>query len=206
MTDTPISSSPAEAEQAQPILVAIDFSDDSRAALLWACEYADRVDARLILLHVVHDLAAHPGFYHPDPTDELQPMQDVAESMMDDFLDDMKDRCPDLKVLDQVETRLIPGLPPGRIVEVAGLLNARLIVMGCHGMTGPDNKRLGSVAEHVVELAPEPVVLVKSERSRKLTKKERKRNKEKKRNEEKKRKKEKKKLKLLRKQQIDTDG
>jgi nucleotide-binding universal stress UspA family protein len=194
MTDTPISSNQTETNQAQPILVAIDFSDDSRAALLWACEFADCVDGRLILLHVVHDPASSPGFYHSETPGEMQPMQDVAKSMMTDFLEDMKRKYPHLKALSLADTRLISGLPPGRIVEAAGLLSARLIVIGSRGMTGLDHMLLGSVAERVVELAPGPVVVVKSESSRKKKKKE------------KKRKKDKKKLKQQIEQQVDANG
>jgi len=180
MTDTPITSNQAEAERAQPILVAIDFSDDSRAALLWACEFADCVDARLILLHVVHDPASSPGFYRSQTLGEMQPMQDVAEAMMTDFLEDMRRKYPDLTALRSADTRLVSGLPPGRIVEAAGLLNAKIIVIGSRGMTGLDHMLLGSVAERVVEMAPGPVVVVKSEGSgRKKKKKEKKRKKDK---------------------------
>ena len=180
MTDTPIPSMQTGAEQSQPILVAIDFSDDSRAALLWACEFADCVDTRLILLHVVHDPASSPGFYRSQSPGEVQPMQDVAETFMNDFLQDMQQKYPDLAALQRAVTRLVSGLPPGRIVEAAGLLNAKLIVIGSRGMTGLDHMLLGSVAERVVELAPGPVVVVKSESGRKKKKKNRKRKKDKK--------------------------
>ena len=67
------------------------------------------------------------------------------------------------------------GLPPTRIVEVAGLLNSRLIVIGGRGMTGPAHKQLGSVAHRVVELSAIPVVVIKSETHGVLKKKDRKR-------------------------------
>ena len=182
MTDIPSNSQPAEVEQNQPILVAIDFSDDSRAAVLWACEFSTCVGARLILLHVIHDPAASPGFYHSETPGEMQPMEDVAEAMMNDFLADMRTKHPDLELLQSADSRLIQGLPPGRIVELAGLLKARLIVIGSRGMTGLDHMLLGSVAERVVELAPGPVVVVKSENStRKKKKKDKKQKKDKKR-------------------------
>jgi len=76
---------------------------------------------------------------------------------------------------------LVQGLPPGRIVEAAGLLKAKLIVIGSRGMTGLDHMLLGSVAERVVELAPGPVVVVKAENSGKKKKKNKKRKKDKKR-------------------------
>ena len=49
-----------------PILVATDFSEDSKAALLWACKLAECTGAPLILLHVVHDLASNPGSIYPE--------------------------------------------------------------------------------------------------------------------------------------------
>jgi nucleotide-binding universal stress UspA family protein len=45
----------------QPVLVATDFSEDSKAALIWACKFAGRNHAPLILLHVVHDPVSSPA-------------------------------------------------------------------------------------------------------------------------------------------------
>lgn len=181
MTDIPSNNQPAEVELNQPILVAIDFSDDSRAAVLWACEFAHCVGARLILLHVIHDPVSSPGFYHAETPGEMRPMEDVAKTMMSDFLADMRTKHPDLEALQSADTRLVAGLPPGRIVEAADLLKAKLIVIGSRGMTGLDHMLMGSVAERVVELAPVPVVVVKSEnrpekkKNKKKLKKDRKR-------------------------------
>jgi nucleotide-binding universal stress UspA family protein len=158
-----------------PILVALDFSEDSKAALVWACKFADCTGARLVLLHVIHDLASHPGFYHPKGSDHLEPMQDVAESMMDEFLAQFRTEHPDLRPLDTVSLKFVPGLPPSRIVEVAGLLNASLIALGSRGQTGLPHRLLGVVAERVAELSTIPVVIVKSETHGTLGKKERKR-------------------------------
>ena len=162
-------------KQDQCVLVAIDFSEDSKAALLWACDFAECNSVPLILLHVVHDLASHPGFYHPEKSDHLESMQDVAESMMAEFLARLKTDHPELCSIDEADLRFIPGLPPTRIVEVARLLNSRLIVIGSRGLTGPAHKQLGSVAHRVVELSVIPVVVIKSETHGVLKKKERKR-------------------------------
>jgi nucleotide-binding universal stress UspA family protein len=145
-----------------PILVATDFSEDSKAALLWACAFAGCTGAPLILLHVVHDLASKPGFYHPDKTSFMEPMQDVAESMMEEFLTRVRSEHPELAILSTVAVQFVPGLPPSRIVEVSGLLKASLIAMGCCGMTSHSHKRLGAVAERVAEKSVIPVVLLKS--------------------------------------------
>ena len=175
MSDTPVASQQAETEPAQPVLVAVDFSDDSRAAVVWACQFAECVGAQLILLHVVHDPASGPGFYRYDEQVELLPIQDVASAMMDQFRDEMIDANPGLDVLQSAETRLIDGLPPGRIVEIAEQLDARLIVIGSRGMTGLTHLMLGSVAERVVELSARPVVVVK-DKSRMIGKKLKKKN------------------------------
>lgn len=159
----------------KPILVAIDFSEDSKAALLWACRLAECSGAPLTLLHVVHDLASHPGFYHPEKTPRLEPMQDVAESMMEEFLAKVRGEQPDLEPLQTLNLQFVPGLPPSRIVEVAGLLNAGLIVIGSRGNTGLPHRLLGAVVERVAELAVVPVVIVKSETHGALGKKDRKR-------------------------------
>ena len=175
MTDTADAVLLTGPEQEQCVLVAIDFSEDSKAALLWACDFAECSSVPLIMLHVVHDLASHPGFYHPEQSDHLESMQDVAESMMAEFLARLKTDHPELCSIDEADLRFIPGLPPTRIVEVAGLLNSRLIVIGSRGMTGPAHKQLGSVAHRVVELSAIPVVVIKSETHGVLKKKERKR-------------------------------
>jgi len=190
MTDTQGPALATGPEQEQRVLVAIDFSEDSKAALLWACNFAECSSAPLILLHVVHDLASNPGFYHPEKSVHLEPMQEVAESMMAEFLAQLKIEHPELCSIDKADLRFIPGLPPTRIIEVAGLLNSRLIVIGARGFTGPLDKRLGSVAHRVVELSAIPVVVIKSEAHGVLKKKERKRR-------EKKQKKDRKKLKDL---------
>ena len=155
-----------------PIIVCIDFSEDSRAALIWACRLADNNSEALTLLHIVHDLASHPGFYHPKNSDHLEPMQDVAQSMMDEFLEQVRFQHAELASLTTADVRLLPGLPPTRIVEVAGLLNASLLVLGGHGIASPSHKRLGSVVERVAELSKIPVAIIKAESSAEMSKKE----------------------------------
>jgi nucleotide-binding universal stress UspA family protein len=152
----------SELNDDQPVLVAIDFSHDSKAALEWACKYADMSGSKLILLHIVHDQASNPGFYKKGPKNELKPMQAVAETMMADFIEEIKTENPELVALESAELQFIAGLPPTRIVEVSKLLNATLIVMGSRGITGLPHKLLGSVAERVVELSKIPVVVVKA--------------------------------------------
>lgn len=160
MTD---SSTPAESADRPRILVPIDFSEDSRAAVLWASQYARCVNAELVLLHVVHDPASSPGFYRQSEDSFFKPMQTVAESMMEDFLQEMAEDHPELAFITSLRPRFVPGLPPTRIVEAAGLVKACLIVIGSRGLTGLPHRMVGSTSERVVELASMPVLVVKSE-------------------------------------------
>ncbi len=163
MTDIAPVDQLADTTQEQPVLVAVDFSEDSKAALRWACNYAALNGAKLVLLHIVHDQASSPGFYKQEKGKQLKPMQAVAEAMMAEFLDEVKSETPGLDILDTAELQFVRGLPPSRIVEVSEILKASLIVMGSRGITGLPHMLLGSVAERVVMLAKLPVVVVKAE-------------------------------------------
>lgn len=148
----------------QPVLVAVDFSHDSKAALGWACKYSALMKKPLVLLHIVHDQASSPGYYKQDKNKQLKPMVEVAESMMAEFLDEVGEENKDLQpCLENADQQFVRGLPPSRIVEVCELLGASLIVVGSRGITGLPHKLMGSVAERVVELAKQPVVVVKAE-------------------------------------------
>lgn len=174
MTETTSPGLPSEISAKNPILVAVDFSEDSKAALIWACKLAECTEAPLILLHVVHDLASHPGYYRENATKNLQPMQEVAESMMDEFLSQLRSEHSGFEQLDTADLQFVPGLPPSRIVEVATLLKAGMIVMGSRGLTGLPHKLLGATAERVAELSKLPILLVKSETHGVLGKKDQK--------------------------------
>ena len=147
----------------RPVLAAVDFSDDARAALIWAAEHAERCAADLVILHVVHDPTNQPGLYRPDRNgSHLQSMQAAAQKMLDDFVASIRERRRSLVTLRHAELRLVSGLPPGRIVETGQMLDACVIVLGSRGMTGLSHLLQGSVSERVVKLADRPVVVVKS--------------------------------------------
>jgi len=145
-----------------PVLCAVDFSDDSEAALLWAAAQAEREDAPLVVLHVVHDPASSPGFYRKPDADWLQPMEEVAAEMFTEFLAGVRQRHPEASGLARVETRLVTGLPSGRISEVAAEVGAGHVVVGSRGRTGLPHIMLGSVAERVAQIAEAPVTVVKT--------------------------------------------
>ena len=145
------------------ILVAVDFSACSEKALLWAVGAASCMEARLIVLHVVHDPGSAPGYYSKTKKrgKHLRRMEDAAAEMMDKFMARMREEHPEIP--SDLEQRLVTGLPVNRILEVAKEAGAQLIVMGSIGRTGIPHVLLGSKAEKVVQLSPIPVTIVKQD-------------------------------------------
>lgn len=149
--------------KAQPILVPVDFSTYSEAALLCAADLAEMIKEPLIVLHVVHDLGEAPGYYAvKGRKKQLHRLEDVAAEMLQEFMADIKKKHPDNKAIKTAQTELVIGLPVNRILEVAEKNHARMIVMGSQGRTGLSHVLLGSKAEQVVHLSPIPVTIVKN--------------------------------------------
>jgi nucleotide-binding universal stress UspA family protein len=117
----------------RPILVPVDYSSCSRAALVWASQFAGIVKAPLLILHVIHETGGHPGFYRKNGSDGMmRPIEDIARDMLDDFLREVyPDAAPQPAA--GIRTLLVSGLPSSRIVEIAALEEAALIIMGTHG-------------------------------------------------------------------------
>lgn len=145
-----------------PIVVAVDFTEDSKAALAWAGRFADRTGTELIVLHVVHDPGEAPGYYRKKDEDQLRPMEEVAKEMMATFLQKLAEENPDIASLKRAEAVLSKGIPATRILEIAEARGACGIVMGSRGRTGLPHLLLGSKAERVAQLSPIPVTIVKA--------------------------------------------
>lgn len=152
----------------KPILVAVDFSPDSLAALKWAIAQADLLATSVIVLHAIHDPADAPGFYSRPGQSDLTYHDDIAKEMMADFLKQVS-RLEALRSgRVAIAERLVDGLPAGRIVEVARDEAAQMIVVGNRGRSRLSSLLLGSVAEEVIREAQMPVVVVKSDRTPEL--------------------------------------
>ena len=143
------------------VITAVDFSSHSEAALIWACHYAHLMKVPVIALHIVHEPADMPGFYSRDEKEPLRPLREVAETMMDEFLEHVRENNPKAPGIDRIQTLFIKGLPVDRILEASERLQASLLVMGSHGLTGLSHLLLGSNAEQVVQRSKIPVTILK---------------------------------------------
>ncbi len=145
------------------ILVAVDFSACSKAALLWAATTADGLGVPLIILHVVHDPEAAPGYYaRSGNLDHVRSMKEVAERLFADFMEATQADHGDLAALGAARTELVVGLPATRIIEVADRENVQQIVVGSQGRTGLRHLMIGSKAARVAQLSTVPVTIVKA--------------------------------------------
>lgn len=151
-----------EKSSAGTILVPVDFSPHSEAALALAAELAEKLSARLMILHVVHDPGEMPGYYAKlVKKKRVARIQDIAREVFEDFLRDFIATHPDLKPVRKAEKLMIIGLPVTRILQVIDKAKPTMVVMGSQGRTGLKHLLLGSKAEQVVQLSPVPVTIVK---------------------------------------------
>jgi nucleotide-binding universal stress UspA family protein len=120
-------------DQSGPVLVAVDFSTDSKAALVWACRYTSLSGSGLLVLHVVHDPGEAPGYYHRGEKDVLRPMEDVAKENLEEFLERARVDHSEVAAVRELKTKLMRGIPASRILEAAESAHASQIVMGSRG-------------------------------------------------------------------------
>jgi universal stress protein A len=137
------------------LLVPIDFSDCSKNALRYAWPLAQEHEAALTLLYVVPP-ASSAGEYGGIDYAQLETSAKAsAEKELSRLaFDEVDGEVP-------VDTLVRVGWPAREIVQVARSLPADLIVISTHGRTGFKHALLGSVAEHVVQRAPCPVLVVR---------------------------------------------
>jgi len=141
------------------MLVPVDYSEGSGAALAYASTLAQRLGASLDVVHVWDRPAYVSDTVLVGPSGEKRPLTELirenAEGEMRDFI-----RRAALPSGLEVETRLLSGNPAGKILEELGSGRHELLVVGTHGRTGLRHLLLGSVAEKLVRLSPVPVLTV----------------------------------------------
>jgi nucleotide-binding universal stress UspA family protein len=135
------------------ILVPVDLTEKSLAAVDIAYEWAAQSGAEVVLLHVIETIE-HVQF------DELKPFYDRLEASARSGLQEFSERflADDLKV----EQVLLYGHRTQQIVEYASTHRIDLIIMASHRI---DPDRPGhdwsSISYSVAILSPSPVLLVK---------------------------------------------
>lgn len=137
------------------IVCAIDFSEQSNAALAHAVGLAKRLGANVVAVHAwqlpVYAVPDGVAVFGPEVVAEITNglQKQVAATL---------EAHKTAGVL--IEGKLVAGAPVEATLEVARDAGAEYVVIGTHGRTGVARFVLGSVAERMVRLSTVPVVVV----------------------------------------------
>jgi nucleotide-binding universal stress UspA family protein len=137
------------------ILVAVDLSDASIAALKAARTLADARGATLAIVHVVSGVVDirpfFPQNYGINATNTVELARLAGEAL--------HRRVSEVEGCADAERFVELGTPYAEIVRRAEAWKADLVVVGSRGKAGISRALLGSVAEHVVRVAHCPVLV-----------------------------------------------
>ncbi|HXY42167.1 MAG TPA: universal stress protein [Vicinamibacteria bacterium] len=136
------------------VLVAVDFSEASRAALRHAGSLSSRLAAPLTALHVFPP----PASYQPFPTFPEPPRLDPEQ--VPELEQQVREFVTSAGGAQQAEVAVADGDPAEEILAQAARLQADLVVVGTHGRRGFERWALGSVTDRLVRRADRPVLAV----------------------------------------------
>lgn len=143
------------------ILVGVDFSPESDAAIAHAMSVARTSGGEVVLLHActVPEPPALLGDYAPPALGEYRARVEADVAADRGRLEELRVRLSGQGVT--VSQMVADGFPDTTITQVAHELGADLTVVGTHGRTGIKWLFLGSVAQRVVRLADSDVLVAR---------------------------------------------
>lgn len=138
------------------VVVGVDGSEGSSAALLWAAEEARRRDATLRVVHAWHLPTTGYGSVGYVPTLTFEGMANEASAALRSQIVDVLGEHPAVRL----EQQVVEG--PAATVILDASRGAGMVVVGSRGRGGFSGLLLGSVSTHVAHHAHCPVVIVRS--------------------------------------------
>jgi nucleotide-binding universal stress UspA family protein len=139
------------------ILVPIDFSQSSHAALEMAADLAQHFHAEL---HLVHVIPTFPRTTFPDFIPETKFLEKVRKDAERHFAGCQADLgAKGIKVSFCIEDG---NDVTGNIIDVVEREKIDLVVISTHGITGWHPMAFGSIAEKLVKLVQCPLLLLRS--------------------------------------------
>ena len=137
-------------ENPPTVLCAVDYSTASRTALRYAASAVNYLQGRLVVLTVIDPLLAEAmaaSVYNDWQNTERRDLRAFCEESLG------AEHTGDL----EVDVRI--GKAAEEVLAAAERLRARLIVMGCHGLTGIRKMFFGSTTERVLRDTTFPVLV-----------------------------------------------
>jgi nucleotide-binding universal stress UspA family protein len=155
-TEPSASGAPMRTSGQETVIVGVDGSPSSTAALAWAARYADAIGATLHAVLAWHypSVAGGPPVGHTP-----EPVRSQVEQSRYEILDKaIESACRELPAI-QVDRKVVYGHPAQALIDESR--NAHLLVVGSKGHGGFTGMMLGSVSTHCVHHASCPVTVVK---------------------------------------------
>jgi nucleotide-binding universal stress UspA family protein len=142
-------------ESGQVVVVGVDGSDPSVAALSWASRYGAATGATVRAVRVWH----YPTAAGLPPGKTPEPVENEVEGWVRDELSQAVTKAnPDSAA--QVETKIVYGHPAEALIDESR--GESLLVLGHRGHGGFAEALTGSIVIHCVNHAACPVVVVRS--------------------------------------------
>ena len=142
------------------IMVPTDFSEYSDRALAQGLDIAKQYQAKLFLLHVIHDDVHCGNFEFTIPEEMVQEIKDGAVSWANTSFQTQLEFFPQAKKL-EVATNVRCGLPYDEILKEGKEKEIDLVVIASRQDTGLAKYFIGSVARHVLQGSKCPVLLTR---------------------------------------------
>ena len=139
------------------IVVGVDGSDSSRAALHWAYDEAAHHGASLTAVATWHppSLPMSPPYGSMPPEGYETEPEKAARDLLERLTGELEPRTPDV----DVRISISKGSPAKVLIDMSQ--GADLLVVGSRGHGGFAGMLLGSVSQHVVAHAACPVVVLR---------------------------------------------
>src|SRR5215831_13622685 len=138
------------------ILVAVDFSDLSPTVMDYACSLATAWEARLLVVHVVHDLSYFTGIYHTDT-----PLPELQQRLEAEAREHLEVLCQSqLGTQVSYETVVVTGRPLVAIHQLVRQHTVDCLVLGAHSTDKPEHQLFGSTAERLLQHTACPIFIV----------------------------------------------
>lgn len=137
----------------QKILVAVDGSDDSKKALEFGCELADKFGGSLHIVHVPQGAAADRVMVLGGASVMIHAQRKDIEKAGRTLIEAAR-KIAAGRLPDRVTTELRGGDPADEIVKSAAENSSDCIVIGSRGLGGFGSLLLGSVSHKVNHSAP----------------------------------------------------
>ena len=142
------------------LLVATDFSDNSKAALRWGGFLANQLGSDLTVIHVV-DLAAGDNAWRVlvETPEEIERSAVIeAQEKLERFCEETLDDMPDA-----INYRAVLGNPIDELLDEADKVDDPIILAGARGESRLREFFLGNTARRLVRQSEYPVILVPPE-------------------------------------------